>query len=342
MKRLLALILPLFLFAAAWSALAQPAALNVVATTTIIADVARSIGGDRITVTTLVPPDSDEHAWQPTPRDAARLAEADLLLVNGAGLELFLGGLLDNAGSVTPVVVSNGITMLPAHEAHADGHVDDHADAKHIGVLGVDMVCDEHDEQEAHSDDEQEAHQDDEHAHGACDPHVWTDPANVMIWADNIAAALAAADPDGAGFYAANADAYKAQLADLDAEIEALLAPVPAARRVLVTNHNFMAYFAHRYGFEVAGVVLGETTLAETAPQQVAALVETIRAEAVPAIFTEVSAAAALAEAVAAEAGDIAVVALYSGALSAPDGPAATYFDYMRYNAQAIADALGG
>lgn len=324
MKRLLLFIVPLFLLAAAWPAPAQAAALNVVATTTLIADVARSVGGDRVIVTALVPPDSDEHAWQPTPRDAALVAGADLLLVNGAGLELFLGGLLENAGAAQPVVVSDGVAVLPAHGARAD----------HLGVLGVDSACDER--------GGQEGHQDGAHAHESCDPHVWTDPTNVMIWADNIAAALAAADPPGASVYAARAAAYKAQLADLDAEVESILAAVPAERRVLVTNHNFMAYFARRYGFDVVGVVLGETTLAEAAPQQIAALVGTIRAAGVPAIFTETSAAAGLAQAIAAEAGDITVAALYSGALSAPDGPAATYFDYLRYNARTIADALGG
>lgn len=324
MKRPLAFIVPLFLLAAAWPAPAQAAALNVVATTTLIADVARSVGGGRVAVTALVPPEGDEHAWQPTPRDAARVAGADLLLVNGAGLELFLGSLLENAGAAQPVVVSDGVAVLPARGARAG----------YLGLLGVDLACDDHDEQEGrHSG---------AHAHETCDPHVWTDPANVMIWADNIAAALAAADPAGADVYAANAAVYKAQLADLDAEIERILAAVPAERRVLVTNHNFMAYFARRYGFDVAGVVLGETTLAEAAPQQIAALVEAIRAAGVPAIFTEMSAAAGLAQAVAAEAGDITVAALYSGALSAPAGPAATYFDYMRYNAQTIAGALAG
>lgn len=355
MKRLLAFIVPLFLLALLLSAQAQSAPLQVVATTTIIADVARAVGGDRVAVTALVPPDADEHAWQPTPRDVALVAGADVLLVNGAGLELFLGGLLANASGLEPVVVSVGAAVLPARD-HAHGHDDhdhDHDDedahddhdaaGPYIGVLGVDAVCDvdgDHDDH-AHADDE--AHADDhDHAHGACDPHFWTDPANVMIWADNIAAALAAADPAGADSYAANAAAYKAQLAALDAEIEAILAAVPPERRVLVTNHNFLAYFAQRYGFEVVGVVLGETTLAEATPQQVAALVQTIRAEGVPAIFAEVSAAAGLAQAIAAEAGDIAVATLYSGALSGPDGPAATYLDYMRFNAQTIAAALGG
>lgn len=337
MKRLLMFIVPLFLFAVPLAALAQESRLDVVATTTIIADVARAVGGDRVTVTALVPPDADAHAWQPTPRDAALVAGADLLLVNGAGLELFLGGLLENAAGAKPVVVSAGAAVLPAR---GTGHADDEAhEDEHIGMLGVDAICDDHDD-EAHADETAEA--DDDHAHGACDPHFWTDPANVMIWADNIAAALAAADPAGADLYAANAAAYKAQLADLDADIEALLAPIPAERRVLVTNHNFLAYFAHRYGFEVVGVVLGETTLAEAAPQQVAALAETIRAEGVPAIFAEVSAAAGLAGAIAAEVGDVAVATLYSGSLSAPDGPAGTYLDYMRYNAQTIAAALGG
>lgn len=352
MKRLLPLIVLVFGLLVLPTA-AQDAPLRVLATTTLIADVAANIGGDLVEVTALIPPDADVHAFQPTPRDVLRVAEADIVLVNGAGLEEFLEDLVANAAEVQPVIVSNGIAVLPAGgHAHDDDHMeaDQHGDENEhseehdthfIGVLGVDAECGAHSHDDDHAD-EADHEAEDGHAHGECDPHFWTDPANVAIWAANIAEAFATADPANADTYRANADAYIAALDALDAEVEAILAVIPEGGRVLVTNHEFLAYFAHRYDFEVVGVVLGSTTLAEPDPQAVAALVQTITAEGVTAIFAEVSDTARLAEVIAAEAGDVQIVTLYSGGLSAADGPAATYLDYMRFNAQAIADALSG
>jgi zinc/manganese transport system substrate-binding protein len=355
MKRILTLILLCFLVFIPAQAQTEP--LRVVATTTIIADVARNIGGDLVEVVSIVPPDTDIHAFQPVPQDVALIAQADLVLVNGAGLETFLGGLVENVAEVELVVVSNGVEIL-AFGGHGhdhdedddhghdedDNHTDDedgnhhHMRGERIGVLGQDADCGDDDDDHAHEDDD---HHD--HDHGDCDPHVWTDPRNVMIWADNIADAFASADPANADTYRANAEAYRAQLVALDAEIEATLSVIPPEARVLVTNHEFLAYFADRYGFEVVATVIpGISTLAEPSPQEVAALIDLIQDEGVSAIFAEVSDPGRLAQVIAADAGEIAVVTLYSDSLSGPDGPAATYIDYLRHNAQAIASALAG
>jgi ABC-type Zn uptake system ZnuABC Zn-binding protein ZnuA len=166
-------------------------------------------------------------------------------------------------------------------------------------------------------------------------------PRNVITWTNNIAAALSAADPANDEAYRANADAYIAQLEALDAEITALVAEVPEASRVLVTNHEFMAYFASAYGFEVIGTVLpAATTDAEPDPQQLTDLIAEVQEEGVTAIFAEVSANQQLAEVVAQEAGIAVVTPLYSESLSELDGPAATYITFMRHNAQVIVNAL--
>ena len=330
---------------------AQPDPLQVIATTTIIADVAQNVGGDLVEVSSLVPVDTDIHAFQPVPQDVARVADADLILVNGAGLEAFLGGLVENAAAVEMVVVSNGVEVLSfsdshAHEAeedHDEGeavHEDEHLGGEHLGVLGVDAAC----EAEAHEDEaheEETDHAEEDHEHGACDPHFWTDPNNVSIWAGNIAEAFAAADPANAETYRANAVAYQEALAALDTEIQAQVAELPESNRVIVTNHEFLGYFAYHYGFDVVGTVIPSlSTLAEPSPQEVAELIEIVQAEGVRAIFAEVSDPGRLADIVAADAGDVQVVTLYSDALSSADGPAATYLDYLRYNAGAIISAL--
>jgi ABC-type Zn uptake system ZnuABC Zn-binding protein ZnuA len=312
---------------------------RVLATTSILADVAQNVAGDLLTVESLLPADADAHVFEPSPADVARVAEADLLLVVGAGYEAFLGDLLANAGDAAAevVVASNGIDILALggeHDEHEGEH--EHAAAEHIGILG-EIEC------EAHEHEEDEAEHEDEHEHGACDPHVWTDPMNGVVWADNIAAAFSVADPANEDIYRANADAYIAQLETLDAEISETLAVIPEESRILVTNHEFMGYFAAAYDFEVVATVLpGGTTDAEPNPQELAALIELIEAEGVSALFAEVSANSQLAEVVAQEAGISVVTTLYSEALSAADGPASTYVDYLRYNASVIAEALAG
>jgi zinc/manganese transport system substrate-binding protein len=322
-------------FVPAIPAKAQSEPLKVVTTTTIIADIAQNVGGDLVDVVSLIPPDSDVHAYQPTPTDVALVSQADVVLVNGVGLESFLSGLMENAASIEPVVVSNGIEILAFGEHKHEGETEEaYSEDEHIGVLGVDAECEAHGE-EAHQEGEEE------HEHGRCDPHVWTDSKNVMIWSTNIAEAFAAADPDNAETYRANATAYVDQLTALDTEVRGIFSVITDDRRILVTNHEFFGYFAHAYHFEVVGTVIsGGSTLAEPDPQELADLVTLVEAEGVPAIFAEISANDRLAEVIASETGINVVTAIYSDSLSAADGPASTYVDYVRYNAQIIAEAL--
>jgi zinc/manganese transport system substrate-binding protein len=355
MKQILLWIALSLSLTGAGALVAQDAPLNVVATTTLIADVAQNVGGDLVTVTSIVPYNTDIHAFQASPADAAAIAEADVVLVNGAGLEAFLAGLEENVTEVELTVVSNGVEMLPfagehGHEEEGEEHADEeshadeaeHADEETLGVLGVEAECGEetdHEEGEEHAEEAAE----DEHGHGECDPHVWTDPNNVIVWANNIAAAYAAADPDNAETYQANAEAYIAQLEALDAEIEEILSVIPEDQRVLLTNHEFIGYFAHHYGFEVVATVLGGgTTDAELDPQQMADLITLVQDENVPAIFAEISANTQLADVIAAESGVAVVTSLYSDSLGGEGTPADTYINYVRYNAQTIADALAG
>ncbi|MBZ0282321.1 MAG: metal ABC transporter substrate-binding protein [Anaerolineae bacterium] len=317
---------------------AQTEPLNVVATTTLIADVAKNVGGDWVNVSSLIPAGSDVHAFEPTPQDVLKVADANVVLVNGAGLEVFLGDLVENAADVPIITVSNGIEMLAFGEHHHNEEAveAEHEDMEIIGILGEEDVCEDehHDEPEA----TEEAH--DEHEHGVCDPHVWTNPLNVKVWATNIAEAFAAADPANADVYRANAEADNAQLDALDAEVVEILSVVPEERRILVTNHEFFGYFAAHYGFEIVGVVIaGGTTLSDTDPQQLAELIQLIADEGVPAIFAEISSTPGLAEVVAQETGINVVTQLYSDSLSSGE-PAGTYLDYLRYNALAIAEAL--
>jgi ABC-type Zn uptake system ZnuABC Zn-binding protein ZnuA len=288
--------------------------LRVLATTSILGDVVGQVGGEAISLTTLIPAGVDPHAFQPTPRDARLLADADVIFINGFGLEEFMADLIEQAGGDALVVsASLGITPLEAPGEHAGKQTEHEGEGPPAGA------------------DPQEP---------AVDPHTWFDPNNVIHWTENIQAALAASDPDHAQEYAANAAAYRAQLQALDSEIRASVERIPPERRRLVTDHEELGYFAEEYGFEVAGTVLtSSSSLAEPSAQEMAALFDQIRAQGIPAIFVTSVANPALAQRLAEDAG-VQLVTLQGHSLTNDQGAASSYLDLMRYNVRAIVEAL--
>lgn len=301
----------IILLALSLTACGQPQAapsgsLSVIASTQLIGDVVSQIAGDEVSVTVLIPAGSDPHSFEPGPQDAALLTDADLVFVNGFGLEESLHDLLE-ALPDTVVEVSDGVASLEF----------------------------EHGEEE-----EGDEHEGDEHEHEGSDPHIWMNPQNVKVWADNIATALSAADPSSASEYKANAQAYKDELDALDAWAGEQIALIPAEQRVLVTDHEAFGYFAEHYGFDLVGALIPSySTLSEPSAGELAGLEDAIGTHGVNVIFVSSSVNPALAERVAADTG-IVLVQLYAESLSGVDGPAPTYIDMMRYNVQAIVDAL--
>ena len=162
------------------------------------------------------------------------------------------------------------------------------------------------------------------------DPHLWTDPARMVAVVEALGTAL---DVD--------ASSYAEEVRALDGEIETILGDVPAERRVLVTNHEVLGYFADRYGFEVVGAVIPSlTTRAEASAAGIEALADVLRARGVRAIFAETTSSADLAEALAAEVGDVEVVELFAESLGDEGSGAETYLEMQRTNAERIAGAL--
>jgi zinc/manganese transport system substrate-binding protein len=179
---------------------------------------------------------------------------------------------------------------------------------------------------------------------GDVDPHFFTDPSRMADAVEALAPFLTKQVPalDTPAFQDRTATTV-ASLRALDAEIAATLAPVPADRRTLVTNHDVFGYFADRYGFRVIGAVIPSTsTQAEPSAGELNALATTIREAGVPAIFADTASPRRLADALAAEAGDdVRVVELYSESLAPAGTDGATYPGMMRTNAARIAAALG-
>lgn len=172
------------------------------------------------------------------------------------------------------------------------------------------------------------------------DPHLWFDPNNVIIYVDNIREGLTRFDPSGAEVYDTNARAYIMRLQELDAWINGQVAEIPPKRRVLVSNHDALRYFADRYGFRVVGAVIPSfSSSSSPSAGQMAELIGQIQLYEVPAIFLDASDNPDLARQIAAETGVAVVTDLYLESLT-EGAPAGTYIEMMRHNVGRMVEAL--
>lgn len=286
------------------SALAQEK-VRVVTSFSILADLARMVGAERVTVKSFVGPNTDMHVFQPAPADAKLLLEADLVIVNGLGFEGWADRLVKASGYKGPLVIaSNGIKPLAAEpDGHGHGHGKGQAHAERN------------------------------------DPHAWQDVANVKTYVANIRDALAAADATGKDDYARRADDALKALDMLDAEIKATFAPLAKTQRRVITSHEAFAYYGRAYdiAFLAPQGVGGDQ---EPTAKGVASLVRQIKRERIRAVFVENISNPRMIERIAKETGVTIGGALYSDALSAADGPAATYLAMMRHNTQLLAASM--
>ena len=171
------------------------------------------------------------------------------------------------------------------------------------------------------------------------DPHAWQSVPNARVYVANIRDALMAADPAGAAIYRANAEAYLARLDELDREVRAAVARIPASRRRVISTHDAFGYFADAYGIAFIAPQ-GVSTDSEVSARDLAAIVRQVRAEAVPAVFLENISDPRLMRQIAAETGARIGGTLYSDSLTAENGAAPTYIDLVRHNIKALTDAL--
>jgi len=179
------------------------------------------------------------------------------------------------------------------------------------------------------------------HHHHDGDPHFWLDPLSVVKYVENICDGLIATDPAGKETYTQNAIVYTNQLKELNTWIEQQVSTIPEDRRLIVTNHESFGYFADRYGFKIIGTIIPSvSTGASPSAQQLARLVDHIRETGAPAIFLETGSNPQLAEQVARETGVKVVDELYTHSITGSDGNAPNYIDMMKYNVNAIVEAL--
>jgi ABC-type Zn uptake system ZnuABC Zn-binding protein ZnuA len=288
--------------------------LKVVATTNIIGDVVSNVARDTVDLTVLIAIGQDPHSYEPTPQALAAIEDANVIFVNGLDLEEVLMTTIENTATGVVVPVSAGIEPLVVEKNEREGA-------------------------------EEHAEEGGEHVHANGNPHFWMDPANVIVWTQNIETVLSQADPANQEQYAANADAYRARLEEVDAYARQQLALVPEANRKLVTDHDSLEYFAKAYGFEVIGTVIpGTSTTGEASAGDVAALVDVIRQQNVPAVFVGTSASRglqSLADTIANEVGSqVKVLPLLTGSLAPMGQPGDTYLGLIRFDVDQIVEGL--
>jgi zinc/manganese transport system substrate-binding protein len=283
----------------------------VIATTSVFADLAQLALGDNVAIETIVPAGVDVHTFEPSPADAQKLAGANLIVMNGLGLDEWALSLLEAAGKSEEDVLEL-----------AEG-----IDTSNAWVY---LEGEEHDEEEGEEHSEEEG---EEHGHGGTDPHIWLDPKGAAIYVNRIAARVAAELPERAMAIESARDAGLAEITALDEELRVGFAAVEASSRKIVTFHDAFGYFARAYEIEIVGVAV-EAPGQEPSAKEIAALIDAIKAAGVTSVFSEAQFPSKVLNQVAAETGATVLENLYSDALG--DAPANSYLGAMRANASAI------
>lgn len=293
MKRFLLLLLPLILLTGCTPHASKESGdrLTIVATLFPQYDFAREICKDTADVHLLLPPGTDSHSYDPTPKDMLLLQSADLILYTGAAMEPWAEKLIKNVKGKAQNV-SEGILLLSGSDIH-ESHV--------------------HEESEA-----------------ATDPHIWTNPQNAILMAENICEAVSALCPERASFYAENFSAYKNKLENLDAEFEKLTASA-SRKHIIFGGHFAMRYFTNRYGLTYTAAFDSCSGEAEPSPAHLLNIIETMKKENIKAVYYEELSTPKTAFLIAEETGARALL-LHSCHTLSKDEAGETYLTLMQKN----------
>jgi ABC-type Zn uptake system ZnuABC Zn-binding protein ZnuA len=311
--------------------------LKVVATTTQVADLTRNIVGDAdgVDLTQLIQANQTAHGYDPSVADLTALGEADVLVINGAGLEEWLDDAITASGFDGVTIDSDeGITILDDEAGHDHEH--EHEGEDHEG---------EDHEGEEHAEEEGEHEGEEGHHHDGGNPHIWTSVDNAEIMAANIAEGLTAASETNAADFEANAADYTGKLADLDDWIHENIDAVPADQRLLVSNHDAFGYFTAAYGITYVGSIIPSfDDNAEPSAAEIDTLVAAIAQTGVKAVFSEASISPKAADTIAAEAGVTVYSgddALYGDSLGPAGSDGDTYIKSQLHNVSLILESWG-
>ena len=278
--------------------------IRVVTTVSPITSIVENIGGTRISLEGVVPEGVNSHTFEPAPSVAAIISKADLIFLNGLFLEEPTLEMARANLKSDGLIVSLGEQTITREQWKFDFSFPE--------------------------------------ADGQPNPHLWPDPILALRYAEIVRDQLAASDPDNAGYYSANYDAFAARIATLDEAIRTAVPTIPPANRRLLTYHDSWAYFAERYGLTVVGA-MQPSDFSEPSAKEVADLIRQIKSESIPAVFGSEVFPSDVMKTIAAETG-----AAYIDELSDDDLPGAPGEPYHSYlglavtNMRVMIPALGG
>src|SRR5215472_4389282 len=299
-----AVALAMLLALPASSVSAREPKLKVVTTVAPHADLIREIAGDRVELVQVIPDGTDSHTFEPRPSDVRFLQDADVIVLNGLHLETPTQKLADSSKRPdTPYLMLGDNTITP------DQWVFDFSFPAPAGDPN---------------------------------PHLWLNVSYARHYAELIAMQLASQDPENADYYAANLATLTARMDQLDQAIFAAVAALPESNRKLLTYHDSWAYFGQRYGMQVIGAIQ-PSDFSEPSPREVAALIDQVRAEGVPAIFGSEVYPSKVLEVIGRETGASYVDSLRDDELpGSPGSPSHTYLGLMLEDMHTMFSALGG
>jgi zinc/manganese transport system substrate-binding protein len=287
------------------------AAVPVVASFSVLADMVRTIGGPAVQVATIVGPDRDADGFQPRPSDQRTLQAGRAAFANGLGFDPWMDRMARAVNFRGPLVkAAEGVATRTMTETHSHDH--GHGGRAHRHTHGPRIVT---------------------------DPHAWQDLGNAGVYARNIAAGLKRVAAGQEAAIDARAAEFVAKAAETDAWVRAQIATVPADRRRVITSHDAFGYFAAAYGVEFLAPQ-GVSTESEPSAAEVARLIRLIREQRIRAVFMENMSNPRLIEQVAREAGVQVRGKLFADALSAPEGPAPTWLAMFRHNVPLLVEAM--
>lgn len=278
--------------------------LRVVTTVSPITNIVQNVGGEHVRITGIVPEGTNSHTFEPAPSDAAAMAEADIVFINGLHLEEPTRELAEaNVADGVEVVQLGDRTITP------DEYIFDFSFPE---------------------------------SEGDPNPHLWTNPPYAARYAEIVSQELSELDPGNAADFRANYEAFAERIEELDRLVREVTATVPEQNRKLLTYHDSFPYFAREYGWSVIGAIQ-PSDFSEPTPQEVAGLIDQIRAEEVPAIFGSEVFPSPVLEQISQETGATYIDDLRDDDLPGEAGDADhSYFGLMAFDLTTFMRALGG
>ena len=268
-------------------------------------DFARAIAGDetKADITMLLSPGEEVHSYEPTPMDIKKIQNSNLFIYVGGENDVWVERILENMGDKRPQTlrlvdltdtVAEEIVEGMMEERGEHEHEPEHAEdaGREHEEAGVEGVGHDHEADHDHGEADDHAHSSHTHSgdsseeeHEEADEHVWTSPVKAAEITEAIAAKMAEIDSDNAESYLANANAYVKKILEVDAAYREIVDN--AERRTIVFGDRFpLRYFAEEYGLEYFAAFPGCSSESEPSASTLAFLIDKVREEQIPVVFS--------------------------------------------------------